>query len=191
MTFSIFWFNIIVSPIFHFPLFVQTTHLKKSCDPSTSFPPSLCLKKINEPYLMYNAAGERTAKKTLTLLNENLTTENATVDLRGRVGIIIPKSAMDWKTDVHLSVIYSTWPVRADKVSLACPPPFSLWITLLDTPGSRSGWMTSYVPDWNLATKLVYTWDCTIFALCVFVWWRLVSKGVSAEVHNYKPQNNG
>lgn len=56
---------------------------------------------------MYNAAGESTAKKTLTLLNENLRAENATVDLGGRVEIITPKSAMAPKTDVHLSVIYS------------------------------------------------------------------------------------
>lgn len=56
---------------------------------------------------MYNAAGESTAKKTLTLLNENLRAENATVDLGGRVEIITPTSAMAPKTDVHLSVIYS------------------------------------------------------------------------------------
>lgn len=107
LTFLIFWFHIVISPTLHFSLFVHFPHLKNSCGPSTSFPLGPCLKKINELYLMYNAAGESTAKKTLTLLNENLRAENATVDLGGRVEIITPKSAMALKTDVHLSVIYS------------------------------------------------------------------------------------
>lgn len=195
LTFSIFWFNIIASPIFHFSLFVHSTHLKKSCGLSTSFPPSPCLKKINEPYLMYNAAGERPAKKTLTLLNENFTTENATVDLRGRVGIIIPKSAMDWETDVHLSVIYSTWPVQADKVNLACQPPSSLWIALLNTLWTQEAgmawWHHMYPTEtWPLKKYTPGTTQCLLHVslgnegLCLKVWvlkciitrhkWRLI-----------------
>lgn len=82
---------------------------------------------------MYNATGESAAKKTLTLLNENLRAENATVDLRGSVELITPKSAMAPKTDVHLSAIYFTRPVAADKVNLACQPPSWLWTALLGT----------------------------------------------------------
>lgn len=45
-----------------------------------------------------------------------------TVDWGGGWGveIITPKSAMALKTDVHLSVIYFTRPVSADKVNLVC-----------------------------------------------------------------------
>lgn len=38
----------------------------------TSFPLGLCFRKMNDLYVMYDPAGESTAKKTLTLLNENL-----------------------------------------------------------------------------------------------------------------------
>lgn len=59
--------------------------------------------------------------------------------LGGGVEVITPKSAMALKTDVHLSVIYSTRPVSADKVNLVVRPPFWLGIVLLATSGSKSG----------------------------------------------------
>lgn len=87
-----------------------------------------------------------------------------TVDLGGRVEIT-PKSAMALKTDVHLSVIYSTRPVSVDKVNLACHPPSWLWIALLDTLGSRSGWMSP-----NASWLSACTCDCTVFFfMCVWL----------------------
>lgn len=53
--------------------------------------------------------------------------------------IITPRCAIALKTDVHLSVIYSTRPVRADKVNLACQAPL---LALDCSPGHLR------IPEW-------------------------------------------
>lgn len=131
-------------------LLIHFSFLKYSCGPSTSFPLGPCLRKMNEPHLMYNPAGKSAAKKSLTLLDESpkdcgpLNRECqpfAAPCRRGRgLVIIIPKSAMASKNDVHLSVIYSTRPVSTDKVNLACQPPLRA-SGLLSWPLQNPKWL--------------------------------------------------
>lgn len=116
---------------------------------------------------MYDPAGESAAKKALTLPNENLTdcrsvNREKAGPLEAHCGlgggwleIITPKSAMALKTDVHLSVIYSTRPVSADKVNLACQPPPGSWIALPDTSGSQSRPGDAECPRMDRGPRLV------------------------------------
>lgn len=97
--------------------------------------------------------------------------------------IITPKSATALKTDVHLSVIYSTRPVRADKVNLACCPPF---LALDCSPGhfriperlDDAAWLlTPYAP---VTAKYLST--------CVFACVWAMKREKRAEVRNCQAQ---
>lgn len=100
---------------------------------------------------------------------------------------------MPLKTDVHLSVIYSTRPVEADKVNLACHPLPRLWIALLDSSGSQSGWMMPHAPKMHHGSQLTLHLHLHSVHLCVFACVWVMKRGifcvcVRAEVRNCQAQ---